>query len=73
MLQECLMMRNNALTSISLENVFIQAKFQIQKIDHQFKFQLLKLLFYFIQVDDDGKYNNKKATYCLSGFVRAKG
>jgi len=24
-------------------------------------------------VDEDGKYSGKKETYCLSGFVRAKG
>ena len=33
----------------------------------------LAQVFYEYQVDEDGKYTGKKDTYCLSGFVRAKG
>ena len=60
------------LTFISQENVFIQIEFWTLKTDHQFNYLLLKFFFEY-QVDEDGKYTGKKDTYCLSGFVRAKG
>ena len=56
----------------SPESAFTPTEFWIPKIDLPFNCPLPKYQD-LTQVDEDGKYSGKKETYCLSGFVRAKG